>query len=311
MSQLFHLTDFNFESLKLNPVIYKKNKLYLDFYINEKILSPLFFIEKLQVVKFTTKYILLDLRDNLFIKEFFLNLEKKIIIKIKESEIIKKYKLKNYSFITLVNSFTSINNETFDVLKLNIDIDNKDSKYSTSIFYRYGQPVIDLNIMSTSITVKTIFELISVVFDMDKQYILLENCCRQLKVKNLVSRVERVKDIPYSFIDSENSNQNSNDESNDITSVNEPLLSEFNIKKSSDNSESEKVNSEIDNDDGNDDDNDDNDNVDDNDDDNDNDNVDDDVNDNTNEEDNKIDNNEDELSDVLNLNDSETSEDND
>jgi hypothetical protein len=262
--KLFHLKDFNFESLKLNPVIYKKNKLYLDFHIDNYNLSPLFFIEKLRVVKFTHNYILLDLRNNEEIKEFFLNLEKIIITKIKDSGIIKFYKLKNYSFIPLINTYTSINDETFDVLKLNVNV--SDSIYSTSIFYRYGQPVENLDIMSTSISVKTIFELISIVFDMDLQHILIDNCCRQLKVKNCLQRIDRVKDIPYSFIDSEDSNitDDKNDKENkenkdnkdnkessfseDNTSVNEPLLSEFNIKKQSDDSNTENNNEEEDDD---------------------------------------------------------------
>ena len=209
--------------------------LVLNSFLMGGVLSPsftLFFIEKLNVVKFSNTYVLLDLRNNNSIKEFFIELEKFIITKIKESGIIKFYKLKSYSFIPLVNSYTSINDETFDVLKLNIDQDEK-SEFATSIFYRYGKPIEDLNVMSTSVCVKTIFELISIVFDMDTHQILIDNCCRQLKVKSMATRIDRVKDIPYSFVDSDEQ------DSEDNESVNEPLLSELKIENNDDNENEE------------------------------------------------------------------------
>jgi len=247
--KLFHLNDFDFNQLKLNPVLYKNDNLILNFYINDgdTKITPLFFIDKLDVIKFTNKIILLNLSNNNDIVKFFTNLEHTILNLIKESEIIKKYKLKNYSFISLVNNYTSKNDENFDILKLNVSLNEE---FGTSLFYRYGNPVVDIAVMNTTISVKTIFELISIIFDTKQQEIIVNNCCRQIKVKQKHEIINRLKDLSYSFIDSDDNNP-TNENVKKINNENknsetDPQLTDFKINDRNV-SENESVNNESEN----------------------------------------------------------------
>jgi hypothetical protein len=96
-------------------------------------------------------------------------------------------------------------------------------EYKTSMFYKYGNPIEDLSIMKTGVNVKTIVEFINITFNKDNKTIYIDNCIRQLKVKPI--RPQRIKNLEYSFIDSEeekeekddivNENKNNKDNKND------------------------------------------------------------------------------------------------
>ncbi len=196
MSKLIHFNTLDLSSINLISPINLDNKLTCEISYNN---NPLmFFIDTLNVINFSPTEIILDLRNNDHIKKLFDDLDTKVISDIQSKKITKLYGLKNFTYIPLVNSFTNINGETFDILKLKI---NLSGDFATSLFYKYGQTVIDLNIMNEKVSVKTIVECIQVVFNKQNKFIYIDNCVRQLKVKQF--KINRIKNLEYSFIDSD------------------------------------------------------------------------------------------------------------
>ncbi len=196
MSKLIHFNTLNLNSINIVSPLNEVDKLSFALSYNN---DPLmFFIDSLNVIKFTGEEIILDLRNNEHIKKLFDDLDTKVISDIQAKKVTKSYGLKGFTYIPLVSSYTNINNETFDVLKLKI---NLVGEFATSLFYKYGQPITDLNIMNEKVSVKTIVECIQIVFDKQNKFIYIDNCVRQLKVKQF--RINRIKNLEYSFIDSD------------------------------------------------------------------------------------------------------------
>jgi hypothetical protein len=245
MSKLIHFNTLDLSLINLISPINLDNKLSCEISYNN---NPLmFFIDTLNVINFSPTEIILDLRNNDHIKKLFDDLDTKVISDIQSKKITKLYGLKNFTYIPLVNSFTNINGETFDILKLNI---NLRGDFATSLFYKYGQTVTDLNIMNEKVSVKTIVECIQVVFNKQSKFIYIDNCVRQLKVKQF--RVNRVKNLEYSFIDSddeatierENNFKMNLDKIYEDIEVNGEVNGEVNNKKENDTTDENTENTE-------------------------------------------------------------------
>ena len=197
MSKLIHFNTLDLNAVNIFTAINNDNNVTCAISYNNS--EPLmFFIDSLNVIKFTSNEIILDLRNNEHIKKLFDNFDAKIISDLQAKKITKLYGLKKFSYIPFVSNYTNSNGETFDVLKLKI---NLEGDYKTSMFFKYGQPLLDLNILNKNVTVKTIVESIQVVFDKQNKSIYIDNCVRQLKVKHM--KLNRVKNLEYSFIDSD------------------------------------------------------------------------------------------------------------
>ncbi len=182
----------------MHAPIVEKNKVICELSYNK--LQPfMIFLDTLKVIKFTNNEIILDLRENDIIKDLFNDIDEHIIELIKERKLVKIYDLKKFTYIPLINSYKTNSGELYDVLKLNI---NMFGDYKTSMFFKYGEPVTNLSVMQTEINVKTIVECFNLTFNKDNKTIYLDNCVRQLKVKQL--RPIRIKEMDYSFVDSDN-----------------------------------------------------------------------------------------------------------
>ncbi len=182
----------------MHAPIVEKNKVICELSYNK--LQPfMIFLDTLKVIKFTNNEIILDLRDNDKIKDLFNDIDEHIIELIKERKLVKMYDLKKFTYIPLINSYKTNSGDLYDVLKLNI---NMFGDYKTSMFFKYGEPVTNLSVMQTEINVKTIVECFNLTFNKDNKTIYLDNCVRQLKVKQL--RPIRIKEMDYSFVDSDN-----------------------------------------------------------------------------------------------------------
>jgi hypothetical protein len=196
--KLIHYDTLDLNNLCMHNPIVEDNKVICELSYNK--LEPfMFFLDSLKVIKFTNSEIILDLRNNDNIKNLFDNIDEHIISLIKERKLVKTYELKKFTYITLLNTYTTSNGESYDVLKLNI---NMSGDYKTSMFFKYGEPINNLNVMQTEITVKTIFECFNLTFNKVNKTIYLDNSVRQLKVKQL--RPIRIKEMDYSFVDSDN-----------------------------------------------------------------------------------------------------------
>ena len=204
MSKLIHFNTLDLNLVNIFTAINNDNNVTCGLSYNNS--EPLmFFIDSLNVIKFTSNVIkftsneiILDLRNNEHIKKLFDDFDTKIISDLQAKKVTKLYGLKKFSYVPFVSNYTNSNGEIFDVLKLRI---NLDGDYKTSMFFKYGQPVLDLNILNEKVTVKTIVECIQVVFDKENKTIYVDNCVRQLKVKQM--KLNRVKNLEYSFIDSD------------------------------------------------------------------------------------------------------------
>lgn len=202
MSKLIHYNTIDLDKICLHTPLIENDKVICELSYDK--LEPfMFFIDTLKVIKFSNDEIILDLRDNEHIKNLFNDIDSKIISEIQTRQLVKNYGLKKFTYIPLINNYTNNNDETFDVLKLKV---NLIGEYKTVLFFKYGHPIINLSIMQTDITVKTIFECINLTFDKQTKLIYLENCVRQIKVKQL--KPTRVKNLDYSFIDSDDENLN-------------------------------------------------------------------------------------------------------
>ena len=179
MSKLIHFNTLNLNSINIHSPLLSNELLTCPISYNDS--EPLmFFIDSLSVIKFNQDEIILDLRNKEHIKNLFNDIDSKIISEIQTKKITKLYGLKNFNYIPLIISYTNTDNETFDVLKLKI---NLIGEYATSLFYKYGQSVTDLNIMNSGVEVKIIVECINISFDKVNKNIFIDNCVRQLKVK--------------------------------------------------------------------------------------------------------------------------------
>jgi hypothetical protein len=253
MSKLIQCDTLDIEKLNIHTPIVDNDKVICELSydkLNDIVQPFMFFIDTLPLIKFTEEDVILDLRNNDDIKNVFNDIDSKIISEIQSRKLVKTYNLKKFVYHPIVSTFINNNNESFDVLKLKI---NLLGEYKTSMFYKYGNPIEDLSIMKTGVNVKTIVEFINITFNKDNKTIYIDNCIRQLKVKPI--RPQRIKNLEYSFIDSEeekddivNENKNNKDNKNDkdtevddtsLDSVSNTLktLDELNILKDKINSE--------------------------------------------------------------------------
>jgi hypothetical protein len=209
MSKLIHYNTIELDKIYLHNPLLESDKVICELSYDK--LEPfMFFIDTLKVIKFTNDEIILDLRNNDHIKNLFNDIDEKIVAEIQTRQLVKNYGLKKFTYIPLINNYTNNNNETFDVLKLKV---NLFGDYKTALFFKYDKPIHNLSIMQTDITVKTIFECINLTFDKVSKLIYLDNCVRQIKVKQL--KPTRVKNLDYSFVDSDDEKVNDNNVEDD------------------------------------------------------------------------------------------------
>ena len=152
----------------------------------------------------TTNEIYLDLRKNPEIKHYFENFDNALISKIKSEGILKKIGIRGVSYKSLVNDFTNTDNETYDVLRLKLMFDGD---YKT-ILYDHHKNIVDNKDANTYIvkgsTAKVILELVAIVVDKEAKTIFIYNVVRHLQTKR--NKPTRIKDIEYSFVDSDDEN---------------------------------------------------------------------------------------------------------
>ena len=201
---LFHHNTFNLKELTIHKIIQRENILTCDLSINQQPL--MFFIEQLPVVKFSEEEILLSLKNDNKYKKLFDDLDAYIISYIQEQDITKKYNLKKFDYVSFINTYNSLQGETYDIIKFKLNLSGT-PEFKTNLFYKYGSPVEDLSIMKGDVSVKTIIECMNITFDLNNKYIFIDNCVCQLKVK--VLHPKRINNnLPYSFIDSDNIEDN-------------------------------------------------------------------------------------------------------
>ena len=181
---LFHYDTFDCMQLNIDKLIEGENLLKCNLSVNNNKL--MFFIDQLPLIKFNEdeSYILLDIKNNPEYKKLFQKLDTAMILHIQESEIAKTYKLKNYDYISFINSYTNIEGMTTDVIKCKVNL--SDSENRTNIFYKYGYPIENLDVIknkNNTILVKTVLECINLTIDLTNKNIYIDNCARQLKVK--------------------------------------------------------------------------------------------------------------------------------
>jgi hypothetical protein len=157
-----------------------------------------------QLYNSATNEIYLDLRKNPEIKEFFENLDNTLTSKIKSDGVLKKIGIKGVSYKSLVNDFTNTDDETFDVLRLKLMFNGD---YKTTL-YDSHRNVIDESNAVTHIQkgskAKVILELVAIVVDKETKTIFVYNVVRHIQTKK--NKPIRVKNIEYSFVDSEDEN---------------------------------------------------------------------------------------------------------
>jgi hypothetical protein len=157
-----------------------------------------------QLYNSTTNEIYLDLRKNPEIKNFFETLDNTLTAKIKSDGVLKKIGIRGVSYKSLVNDFTNTDDETFDVLRLKLMF-NCDYK---TILYDSDRNIVDESNVITHIQkgskAKVILELVAIVVDKETKTIFVYNVVRHIQTKK--NKPTRVKNIEFSFVDSEDEN---------------------------------------------------------------------------------------------------------
>jgi hypothetical protein len=204
---LFHYNTFDLKELIIHKLIQRDNLLLCDLSVNQQPL--MFFIDQLSVVKFTEEEILLSLKNDTKYKKLFDDLDAYIISYIQEQDITKRYNLKKFDYVSFINTYTNLQGETYDVIKFKLNLSGT-PEFKTNLFYKYGSPVEDLNVMKGDVLVRTVIECMNITFDLVNKNIYIDNCVRQLKVKLLHPKRIDNNNLPYSFIDSDNNDKNKN-----------------------------------------------------------------------------------------------------
>lgn len=177
---LIHYNTFDVSKINISEIITKENYMECSLSINNT--PVMIFMDNLKITKFNEEEILVNLKNDINYKKIFTDLDNYILSYIHQNNIHTKYNLNKFDYIPFINSYTNLNKDTFDVIKLKLNMnDIPDNK--TNIFYKYGEPVNDLEIMKQDITVKIIVECLNITFDMSNKNIYIDNCVRQIKVK--------------------------------------------------------------------------------------------------------------------------------
>lgn len=198
--KLLHQNTFNIKEITVHKLLEIKGNLIGDLSITSN--PIMLFIDQLPVIKFTEEEILLSLKNNKEYKKLFDDLDNFIISYIHDHDIPNKYNLKKFNYTPFINSYTNLQGETFDVLKLKLNLLGPE-EFRTILFYRYGQPIENLDVMKGDVLVKTVLECLNITFDNNNKNIYIDNCVRQLKVKCLHPKRLDNNNLPYSFIDSD------------------------------------------------------------------------------------------------------------
>ena len=152
MSKLITHSTFDSNNIFIYSGKINNNFLKLDIArINEFNQIPLMlFIDEINVIDFNKNNILLDLRNQPDTRNMFTKLDEYIISYIQHMKIIKQYEFKNFTYKPFISSYTTLSNEVFDVLNLNISLEGT---YHTMLFYSYNNPLKNLSVMKKNVKV--------------------------------------------------------------------------------------------------------------------------------------------------------------
>ena len=209
MSKLITHSTFDSNNIFIYSGKINNNFLKLDIArINEFNQIPLMlFIDEINVIDFNKNNILLDLRNQPDTRNMFTKLDEYIISYIQHMKIIKQYEFKNFTYKPFISSYTTLSNEVFDVLNLNISLEGT---YHTMLFYSYNNPLKNLSVMKKNVKVKLVLECLSIRFNIKEKLIFIDNIVRQIKVKEI--KPDRIKNLEYSFQDTHNEDDSTQDD---------------------------------------------------------------------------------------------------
>ena len=213
----------NSENFNFNDIILHNKTISNDEYIlmelsHNNMNSILVNIESLYIYKYleNTNEIILDITKHKKLKKFFESFDKKILNLFKSKKIFKKLASNGITYKTLVCDLTQNN---YNVLKLKLSF-NDDYK---STIYDCNQTLLDKNNLSLFINnnskSKMILEFIALIVDKKNNTLYVDTIIRQIQIKK-IHKIQREKNITFSFIDSDNEKINNNSSENNSSENN-------------------------------------------------------------------------------------------